>query len=73
MAKVHALVVYDELGNISSVSRPTEHERIKVIVLSGSSESVLRVEINEEAIPDMIRTHRVNVDQNVLVEYSSQE
>ena len=66
MAKVKALIVYDELGRIKSVGRPSEGAN--AFVLSGDGESVLHTEVEEEGIEELLDSHRVDIAKNVLVE-----
>jgi hypothetical protein len=62
---VQVSIVHDELGRIKSINRPAHGA--KVIVLSGSGESVLVTEVGEESIKDIIRNHRVDVSRKALV------
>lgn len=71
MAKTRVFIVHDELGNISSVSRPTEHDRIKVVVLSGQGEAVLQTELDEDAIQGAVHTHRVDVGRQTVIKKQS--
>jgi hypothetical protein len=66
MAKVSATIVYDELGQIKSVARPSEE--VGVIILSGDGESVLKAEVDEESIDKLLDSHRVDVANASLVE-----
>jgi hypothetical protein len=62
---VQVSIVHDELGRIKSINRPVQGA--KVIVLSGSRESVFVTEVDEESIKNIVNSHRVDVSRKALV------
>jgi hypothetical protein len=65
MASVSVSIVHDEVGRIVSINRPAADA--KVVVLSGDGQSVFVTEIEEEDIPGLLNTHRVDSRRKALV------
>lgn len=66
MAKSRAFVAYDEQGRVTSVSRPTENDQIKVVVLSAGG-AVLETELDPEEIESDFHSYSVDVSKRALI------
>jgi len=64
---IQVSIVHDETGRIVSISRPSDDA--KVIVLSGAGESVLRTQVDEQQVSELINTHRVDLSRGALAAY----
>lgn len=68
MAQIPVSIVHDETGRIVSIARPTDEAR--VVILSGQGQSVLRTEVDEDSITELVGgSHRVDVQQQSVVAY----
>ncbi len=65
MTKVQVSVVHDRAGRILSVSQFAEG--VQAMVLSREGESVLVTTVDHEAVPELIHTHKVDIERNRLI------
>jgi hypothetical protein len=65
MTKVQVSVVHDHAGRILSVSQFADG--VQAMVLSGDGESVLVTTVDHEVVPDLIHTHKVDIERNRLI------
>jgi hypothetical protein len=66
MAAVEVSVVHDHAGRIVSVSQFAHGVRARV--LGGDRQSVLMTTVDHAVVPELIRTHKVDIEQGSLVE-----
>jgi len=66
MVAVEVSVVHDHVGRIISVSQFAHGVRARV--LGGDRQSVLMTTVDHAIVPDLIRTHKVDVERGRLVE-----
>jgi hypothetical protein len=66
MTAVEVSVVHDHAGRIISVSQFAHG--VRAGVLSGDGQSVLMTTVDHAVVPDLVRTHKVDVEQGRLVE-----
>jgi hypothetical protein len=63
---VEVSVVHDHAGRIISVSQFASG--VRAMVLSGEGQSVFMTTVDHEVVPDLIRTHKVDIERGRLVE-----
>jgi hypothetical protein len=66
MTAVEISVVHDHAGRIISVSQFADGVRARV--LGGEGQSVFATTVDHAVVPELIRTHTVDVEQGRLVE-----
>ena len=66
MTAVEVSVVHDHAGRIISVSQFAPGVRAKV--LGGEGQSVFMTTVDHAVVPELIRTHKVDIEQGRLVE-----
>jgi hypothetical protein len=66
MTAVEVSVVHDHAGRIISVSQFAAG--VRAMVLGGEGQSVFMTTVDHEVVPDLIRTHKVDIEQGRLVE-----
>ena len=66
MTAVEVSVVHDHAGRIISVSQFASG--VRAMVLGGEGQSVFMTTVDHEVVPDLIRTHKVDIEQGRLVE-----
>ena len=66
MTAVEVSVVHDLAGRIISVSQFAAG--VRAMVVSGEGQSVFMTTIDHEVVPELIRTHKVDVERGRLVE-----
>jgi hypothetical protein len=66
MTAVEVSVVHDHAGRIISVSQFAGG--VRVMVLSGEGRSVFTTIVDHEVVPELIRTHKVDIERGRLVE-----
>jgi hypothetical protein len=66
MTAVEVSVVHDHAGRIISVSQFAPGVRARV--LSGEGQSVFTTTVDHAVVPELIRTHKVDIGQGRLVE-----
>jgi hypothetical protein len=66
MTAVEVSVVHDHSGRIISVSQFAAG--VRAMVLGGEGQSVFMTTVDHEVVPDLIRTHKVDIEQGRLVE-----
>ncbi|MBH0779427.1 hypothetical protein [Nocardia bovistercoris] len=68
MAKQRAFVVYDEVGRIVSIGRPSEG--VAAVKLGGEGQSVLETEIDEDEVNALMNGY-VDIQRRAIVPESS--
>jgi hypothetical protein len=66
MVAVEVSIVHDHHGSIISVAQFAAG--VKAMVLGGDGQSVLVTTVDHALVPELIRTHKVDVGQGRLVE-----
>lgn len=66
MTAVEVSVVHDHAGRIISVSQFAPGVRAKV--LGGDGQSVFMTTVDDAVVPELIRTHKVDIERGRLVE-----
>jgi hypothetical protein len=66
MTAVEVSVVHDHAGRIISVSQFAAG--VRAMVLGGEGQSVFMTTVDHVVVPDLIRTHKVDIEQGRLVE-----
>ena len=66
MTAVEILIVHDHAGRIISVSQFAAG--VRATVLGGEGQSVFMTTVDHEVVADLIRTHKVDIQQGRLVE-----
>jgi hypothetical protein len=66
MTAVEVSVVHDHAGRIISVSQFAEGVRARV--LGGDGQSVFMTTVDHAVVPELIRTHKVDIARGRLVE-----
>jgi hypothetical protein len=66
MTAVEVSIVHDHAGRIISVSQFAAG--VRAMVLGGEGQSVFMTTVDHEVVPDLIRTHKVDIEQGRLVE-----
>jgi len=70
MTAVEVSVVHDHAGRIISVSQFAGG--VRAMVLSGEGKSVFMTTVDHEVVPELIRTHKIDIERGRLVEIPSQ-
>jgi hypothetical protein len=63
---VEVSVVHDHAGRIISVSQFAAG--VRAMVLSGEGKSVFMTTVDHEVVPELIRTHKIDIERGRLVE-----
>ena len=66
MTAVEVSVVHDHSGRIISVSQFAAG--VRAMVVSGEGQSVFMTTVDHEVVPELIRTHKVDIERGRLVE-----
>ncbi|HXO83867.1 MAG TPA: hypothetical protein VN856_28745 [Mycobacterium sp.] len=66
MTAVEISIVHDHAGRIISVSQFAAG--VRATVLGGEGQSVFMTTVDHEVVADLIRTHKVDIQQGRLVE-----
>jgi hypothetical protein len=66
MTAVEVSVVHDHAGRVISVSQFAEG--VRAGVLGGDGQSVLMTTVDHAVVPELIRTHKVDIERGRLVE-----
>jgi hypothetical protein len=66
MTAVEVSVVHDHAGRIISVSQFADG--VRATVLGGEGQSVFTTAVDHAVVPELIRTHKVDVERGRLVE-----
>jgi hypothetical protein len=66
MTAVEVSVVHDHSGRIISVSQFAEG--VRAMVLSGEGQSVFMTTVDHAVVPELIRTHKIDIERGRLVE-----
>jgi hypothetical protein len=66
MTAVEVSVVHDHAGRIISVSQFAGG--VRAMVLSGEGKSVFMTTVDHEVVPELIRTHKIDIERGRLVE-----
>ena len=66
MTAVEVSVVHDHDGRIISVSQFAAG--VKAMVVGGEGQSVLMTTVDDAVVPELIRTHKVDIERGRLVE-----
>jgi hypothetical protein len=66
MTAVEVSVVHDHSGRIISVSQFAAC--VRAMVVSGEGQSVFMTTVDHEVVPELIRTHKLDIERGRLVE-----
>ena len=66
MTAVEVSVVHDHAGRIISVSQFAAG--VRAMVVGGEGQSVFMTTVDHEVVPELIRTHKVDIGRGRLVE-----
>jgi hypothetical protein len=66
MTAVEVSIVHDHAGRVISVSQFAAG--VRAMVVSGEGQSVFMTTVDHEVVPELIRTHKVNIERGRLVE-----
>jgi hypothetical protein len=66
MTAVEVSVVHDHSGRIISVSQFAAG--VRAMVVSGEGQSVFMTTVDHEVVPELIRTHKLDIERGRLVE-----
>jgi hypothetical protein len=66
MTAVEVSVVHDHAGRIISVSQFAEG--VRAMVLGGEGQSVFMTTVDHAVVPELIRTHKIDIERGRLVE-----
>jgi hypothetical protein len=66
MTAVEVSIVHDHAGRVISVSQFAAG--VRAMVLGGEGQSVFMTTVDHEVVPELIRTHKVNIERGRLVE-----